>query len=165
MRIIDSNGKLFGKISILDIIIVACVLFLGVVFALNLTKKSELPISVSSDLQYTTVIKAYNIYKTPKSPFEVGDNLYSQSGEVIGKIVDIDAKIGYTKEKLLDGTYIDFENEDYVDYYLTVEGNGTYTDKGYKAQGSFLLCPNESINVSSKLFYGNVIVLSVEKNN
>ncbi len=165
MKIIDSNGKLFGKISILDIIIVAVVVFLGVVFALNVTNKSELPVSVSSDLQYTTVIKAYNVFKTPKSPFEVGDVMYTQSGEVIGKIVNIDARTGYTKEKMLDGTYIDFETEDYIDYYLTVEGNGTYTDKGYKAQGSFLLCPNETINVATKLFYGNVVVLSVEKNN
>ena len=165
MKIIDKNGKLFGKISILDIIIVAVVLFLGVVAAMNLTKKTDLPVSVSSELQYTTVIKAYNLYKPSKSPFEVGDNLYSQSGEVIGKIVNVDAKPGYTKEKLQDGTYIDFENEDYTDYYLTVEGTGTYTDKGYKAQGSFLLCPNETINVASKLFYGNVVVLSVEKNN
>ena len=69
MKIIDKNGKLFGKISILDIIIVAVVLFLGIVAAMNLTKKTDLPVSVSSELQYTTVIKAYNLYKPSKSPF------------------------------------------------------------------------------------------------
>ena len=164
MKIIDSNGKLFGKISVIDIIIVICVFFVGVIFVLNSKGEVELPVSVDLTVEYTTQLKAYNMNKTSVEPFAVGDNVYSNSGELIGKISDIKTAQGYTKEKLQDGSYVDFLSTEYTDYYLTVVGSGTLSDKGYKAQGSFSLVPNDTIKVASKLYYGNVVVLSVEKN-
>lgn len=163
MNIIDKKGKLFGKISVIDIIIVLSIVFVGVVFILNSRGKVELPVSVDSTVEYTTVLKAYNLNTTSIEPFTVGDNVYSSSGELIGKITNIEVKQGYTKEKLQDGTYIDFPNPEYIDYFLTVEGTGTLTDKGFKAKGSFSLIPNDTIKIASKVYYGNVVVLSVEK--
>ncbi len=163
MKIIDNRGKLFGKISVIDIIIVLSIVFVGAVFILNSRGKVELPVSVDSTVEYTTVLKAYNLNKTSIEPFSVGDNVYSSSGELIGKITNIDAKQGYTKEKLQDGTYVDFPNPEYTDYYLTIEGVGTLTDKGFKAQSSFSIVPNDTIKIASKVYYGNVVVLSVEK--
>ncbi len=164
MKVIDSKGRFFGKISFIDIIIVASVLFIAIVFILNSKGKVNLPVSVDSTVEYTTQLKAYNLYTTSINPFEIGDNVYSASGELIGKITNIDSKQGYTKEKLQNGTYIDLPSLEYTDYYLTVEGTGTLTDKGYKAQGSFSIIPNDTIKISSKVYFGNVVVLSVEKN-
>lgn len=163
MKIIDNKGKLFGKISIIDIVIVLSILFVATVFVLNSRGKVEVPVSVDSTVEYTTVLKAYNLNTTAIEPFTVGDNVYSSSGELIGKITDIDVKQGYTKEKLQNGTYIDFPNPEYLDYFLTIEGTGTLTDKGFKAQGSFSVVPNDTIKIASKVYYGNVVVLSVEK--
>lgn len=163
MKIIDNKGKLFGKVSIIDIIIVLSILFVATVFVLNSRGKVEVPVSVDSTVEYTTVLKAYNLNTTAIEPFTVGDNVYSSSGELIGKITDIDVKQGYTKEKLQNGTYIDFPNPEYLDYFLTIEGTGTLTDKGFKAQGSFSVVPNDTIKIASKVYYGNVVVLSVEK--
>ncbi len=164
MRIIDNKGKIFGKISIIDIIIVLCVVFVAIVFMLNSGGKVDLPVSVDSPIEYTTQIKAYNLNVTSVEPFQVGENVYSSSGELIGKIVNIDKQQGYTKEKLQDGSYKNILNPEYIDYFLTIEGSGTLTDKGYKAQGSFSIIPNDTIKIASKIFYGNVVVLSVEKN-
>ena len=163
MKIIDNKGKLFGKISIIDIVIVLSILFVATVFVMNSRGKVEVPVSVDSTVEYTTVLKAYNLNTTAIEPFTVGDNVYSSSGELIGKITDIDVKQGYTKEKLQNGTYIDFPNPEYLDYFLTIEGTGTLTDKGFKAQGSFSVVPNDTIKIASKVYYGNVVVLSVEK--
>lgn len=164
MKIIDNNGKLFGKISVIDIVIILCVIFVAVIFVMNSQGKVDLPVSVDSTVEYTTQLKAYNMNKTAVEPFKVGENVYSNSGELIGKITHIEAKQGYTKEKLQDGTYVDLLSPEYTDFYLTVEGNGTLTDKGYKASGSFSIVPNDTIKIASKLYYGNVVVLSVEKN-
>ena len=159
MKIIDNKGRFFGKISVIDIIIVLSVVFVASVFVLNSRGKVQLPVSVDSTVEYTTVLKAYNLYTTAVEPFKVGDNIYSSSGELIGKITNIEVKQGYTKEKLQNGTYLDFPNPEYLDYYLTVQGSGTLTDKGFKAQGSFSVIPNDSIKVGSKVYYGNVVVL------
>lgn len=163
MRLIDKNGKLFGKVSILDIVIVACIAFIAVVFVLSKGDKISLPISTKSNVEYNVTLKAYSVDKGMRSPFDIGDKLFGNNGEYIGKIVSVEEKATISKEKLQDGTYIDYESPRYVDYYITVEGKGTSTDKGTFAEGTFALYPNNSVVVSSKYFYGNAIVLSVEK--
>lgn len=165
MKIIDKNGKLFGKISVLDIIIVACVVFVAAVFILNKGDKISLPISTKSTVEYTATFKAYSLDKGMRSPFEVGGKLYGANGEYIGEITSVEEKATINKEKLQNGTYIDYVSPRYVDYFITVEGSGTENSKGIFAEGTFSLYPNNSVSVSSKYFYGNAIVLSVEKIN
>lgn len=163
MKIIDKNGKLFGKISILDIVIVACIAFLAVVLIAGKTGQIKLPIETKSSTEYVAKMKAYNVEKTEKSPFEVGCGLYSVNGEYIGKVTEIDRRPMISKEKLADGTYFDYESQTAYDYFLTVEGSGTVSERGVFAQGTFALYPNNSITLSSKYFSGGIVVLSVEK--
>lgn len=165
MKIIDKNGKIFGKISILDIIIVACIVFVGVIFVMNKADKVSVPIGADSSIEYTVKFKAYNVYKGERSPFNVDDKLYSNNGEYIGKITEVTEKATISKIKLQNGEYTDFESPICVDYFITVEGKGTSTEKGTFAEGTFALYPNNSVLVNSKLFAGNAVVLSVEKNN
>lgn len=164
MKIIDKNGKLFGKISLIDIIIIASTVFVATIFLLNKTDNILLPITAESKVEYTVKFKAYNVYKSTRSPFEVGDSLYSSNGELIGTITEVEEKPTISKEKLQNGTYIDFESQVNVDYFFTVSGRGTVSDKGVFADGTFALYPNNSISVTSKNFAGNTVVLSVEKN-
>jgi len=163
MKLIDKSGKLFGKISVLDILIVVSVVFIATVFILNSSKQIKLPISTKANTEYIVEFKAYNIEKGTQAPFAVGDNLYANTGELIGEIVEVESKPMITKEKLQNGTYFDFESEKSLDYFITVKGLGTVTEKGLFAQGTFALYPSNSVQVSSRSFYGNVIVLSVEK--
>ncbi len=163
MKIIDNKGKIFGKVSIIDILIAFCLIFIAVVFVLKISGNIKIPTPTKQNVEYTTQIKAYNLFKTDKEPFKVGEKLYSSSGDVIGEIIAIDKQQGYSNEKLQDGTFIKFKNDEYIDYYLTVKGVGSYTDKGYKAEGKFILCPSDTITVSSGMYYGSAVVLSVEK--
>ncbi len=163
MKIIDKNGKLFGKLSILDIIIVVCVLFIAGVFVFGRTGQLKLPIETKATIEYVAKLKAYNIEKSEKAPFEVGSSIYASTGEYIGHVTEIERKPMVSKEKLSDGTYFDYESQTAYDYFLTVEGTGTETDKGMFAQGTFALYPNNSISTTSKYFAGSVVVLSVEK--
>lgn len=163
MKIVDKNGKLFGKISILDIVIVAVIAFLGVVFIMNKADKIELPVLTKTDTEYTVRFKAYNVTATEQIPFNVGEKLYASTGEYIGEITEVSWSELETKEKLHDGTYFTFKNPRSRDYYITVKGKGSSNDKGVFAQGTFAMFPNNSQTVSSRYFYGNVVVLSVEK--
>ena len=165
MKLIDTKGKLFGKISVIDIAIVLCVLCLLATFALNLFGKDNAPVSSVNDVKYSAVFKVYNMYEPYTEPFKIGDTLYSSAGTLIGEIVEISQKPAYSKLKLADGTYKDFSDGTLIDYYVTVEGVGSDTDSTIKADGTFSLIPNTDMMVSSKLYYGNAVVLSVEKIN
>lgn len=163
MKFIDKNGKLFSKISIIDIIIIVTLLFLAAVFALNLFGKADAPVSNVPEVSYTTELKVYSMYKTAVEPFAVGDNVYSSTGALIGKIEEIAVEDAYTKKTMANGQYVDFKSGEYVDYYLKISGKGSQTDAGIKSGGVFALNPNAAIIVSSRLYYGNAIVLSVKK--
>ncbi len=163
MKAIDKNGKLFGKVSILDIIIVVCIVFVAAVFLLSRSGGVKLPSKTSATSEYSLELKAYSIDKGDISPFEVGASLYGSNGEYIGKITNIRSEPMPIKVDQPDGTFKYFDSEKSLDYYLTVDGSGKETDKGFFAQGTLGLFPNNSILVSSKNYYGNVVVLSVEK--
>ena len=163
MKIIDKNGKLFGKVSILDIVILLCVVFLAAVFVMGRTGGLKLPISTKTSVNYTAKFKAFNIENSEKYPFEVGSSLYGMTGEYIGKVTEVEKKPYTTKERLASGKYFDYESQTANDYFITVEGSGTESEKGIFAEGTFALYPNNSVQVSSRYFSGNIIVLSVEK--
>ena len=164
MKIIDENGRLFKKISILDIVIVLTILFLGIIFILSKGDKIAVPVTADSNVGYTVKFKAYTIDKGARSPFDVGDKLYGYNGELIGEITEVEEKAMITKEKLQDGTYFDCVSQQYVDYFITVKGTGTSNDKGTFAEGTFALYPNNSVSLTSRNFCGTAVVLSVEKN-
>ena len=52
MKVIDKNGKLFGKISLLDIIIVAVIVFLVGIFVAGRFGQVKLPIETKSNTEY-----------------------------------------------------------------------------------------------------------------
>ena len=163
MKIIDKNGKLFGKISIIDIIIVAAIIFVIASFAAGVSQNTADVAVKKQEVGYTTLIKSYSLYNTEKAPFEVGNNIYGNDGELIGKIVKLEKKPTVIKLKLADGTYVSRDSSEYFDFYLTVEGTGTQTEKGIFASGTLPLIPGNNFTASSKNFNGNSIVLSVEK--
>lgn len=163
MKIIDKNGKIFSKISIIDIVIVLAILFLVLSFAFSKTSNSNGVTVSKQEIKYTTQIKVYGMIKTERSPFAVNDNIYGSNGEFVGKVVSLEVKPTVSKVKLTDGTHVDHTSEEYVEYFITLEGSGTQTDKGVFASGTLAVIPNNNISISSKLYVGNAIVLSVEK--
>ena len=161
---INKNGKLFGKISVIDIVIVLVILALGAVLVMGKFGRLSLPMAAQkTNIDYVVKLKAYNVEKTTTPPFEVGCSLYSNTGELIGVVTEV-TKTPYTiKDRLADGSYFDYESETAYDYYLTAEGSGSVTDKGIFAQGTFALYPNNSMELTSRKFVGGLTVLSVEK--
>lgn len=163
MKAITKDGKFFGRISVLDIIIICAAAFLVVVFVLSATKNISLPAITKSSIDYTAKFKAYSVEKCARSPFNVGDKIYSYNEEYIGEIVSVEVQPLVVKSKLQDGTLFDFERPDYDDYIITVKGSGSYSDNGYAASGTFSLFPNNSVGITSRYFSGSAVVLSVEK--
>lgn len=161
--IIDKKGKLFGKISIIDIILVLAVIFVIVVLAMRMGGKVDLPFVTQPDTEYTVKLKATSLNKTDMDPFHEGEKVYSEAGELIGTITDVEYSPNSVKKYLNSGESFDFEDPDYSDYVITVEGVGTVNDSGVMAEGTYLLIPGNNNKIASKYFNGYAIVLSVEK--
>lgn len=163
MKLIDKDGKLFSKISIIDIVIVLVILFIVVSLVFGKTDTPAATKVSKNETNYTLVLKAYGLYKHDREPFSVGDNIYGNNGESIGKVTAITSENTKSNIKLSDGKYVEFSNPQFYDYFLTIEGKGTSTEKGMFASGTLPLIPCNNVTISSKYFNGNSIVLSVEK--
>ncbi len=162
MKYLDEKGRLFGKISIIDVLIIASALFAVIALIVNIIIPKSKVVDINLPVKYATELKAYNLSKTEIKPFRIGDKVYTVTGELVGKITNIEEKQGFVKEKLQDGSYVDMPSPEYTDYYLTVVGSGVLTPRGYKADDSLTLIPNESVRVATKFYFGNVVVLSVK---
>jgi hypothetical protein len=152
-KILDENGRLFGKVSVIDVIVLIAV----VVLAIAAFTKFNLPDSpVSSD---RTVDVVYTIQVNAMRDLEggltrllrAGDKLYfRRTGAFIGTIVDVRISDAMSLESLEDGTYILARVYDRYDVELVVEAKCTYSNGRYYADRTFELHANEESHVYTK---------------
>ena len=105
MKILDRDGRLFGKISIIDVIVILVV----AVLALAIYVKTQMP-QTGTSVTTTKVVYQMKLNNQPEymlSAIQVGDQMYdkeSSTGGSLGTIVDIEGSPGTEQGELDDGT-------------------------------------------------------------
>ncbi len=155
MKIIDRNGRLFGKISIIDVLVIAVV----IVMAAALYFKGRQTHTGASVTERPIVfqIRAQGIDNYVADAILEEDYLYDQGyssgGKPIGRItlVEVERTPG-TKvaDELGDGTAALVEAEDTVDLLITVEGSGLVSGRSYSINRVYDLGINSSRNYATK---------------
>ena len=91
MKIIDRNGRLFGKISVIDLLVVAVVVVLAA--ALYFKNNQAHTGTTVTEENITFQIRARGVYDYVADAIQVGDGLYDKDyasgGKAIGRITDI----------------------------------------------------------------------------
>ena len=145
-KIIDKQGRLFGKISVIDVIVIIIVLLLGAAlyFKFNVLEIT----SSSGELEpITYVIKVSGVREYTLNNLEIGDILFDEdndSGNSVGTITDIEAEQAMAASELTDGTYVMAEIEDCYDITLTIEASGLVSS------GRYFVNKNYEVNANSK---------------
>lgn len=135
MKIMDNKGRLFGKISIIDVVVVLVVVVMA--FALYM-KNNTLDASKTGEAANTPitfVVEAEHIPLNVVDAIQVGDMVYDKdraSGGAIGKITNIELKPAARTERLTNGVYASMTNEHARNLLITIEGTGSVTN-GYYA--------------------------------
>ena len=145
----DKNGKLFGKISLVDILVV--ILIIGVI-AGTVYKFTSPNTSVGSGevlLTYTLKINGVRdfTYEYYKEGFECYD---SKTGEYIGKIAGVRQEPYRERVVLLDGTVDYFEKPNVIVIYVDIETKGTENAVAFFAQGTYELKAGSEIQLQTK---------------
>lgn len=97
MKIIDKNGKLFGKINVMDIIIVLLVIVIGVAVINKLNNKGS----------GTAISSA-------KKDIYIVAEAYSQAPDIAESIVEGEALVAQNKYQPGNIDYVDIRDDDYV---------------------------------------------------
>lgn len=149
MKIIDRNGRLFGKISIIDLVVVAVVIVMA--FALYVkTNHNEITSTSTSNTPITYQMLVRGVRTYVADAVQVGDHVYDQDrnsgGGSLGEITDIEILPSGKLAEFKDGTIDTVPVEDGVDMLLTIQVEGLITEGRYVLNRVYDLGVNSSRN-------------------
>ena len=104
--IINKDGKLFGKISVIDILAVLIIVVLIAGIASRFSGKSNVVVSSGEKIKCTFLVK--NVREYTADALKQGGPVYDKtSKEYIGEIVDVKQTEGKFKVNMADGSFKD----------------------------------------------------------
>lgn len=163
MKIIDRNGRLFGVISVIDLLVIGVVIVMAA--ALYFKNNQTHTGTTVTEQPITFQVLARGVRGYVVDAIRVGDGLYDQnypSGDrAIGHITEVQVERDPgTKlaESLGDGTAALVEAEDTVDLLITLEGTGLVEGRRYSINRIYALGVNSGRTYYTKRaqFVGSV---------
>ena len=154
MKILDRDGRLFGKISIIDVIVILVV----AVLALAIYVKTQMP-QTGTSVTTTKVVYQMKLNNQPEymlSAIQIGDELFDKERSTgsLGTIIDIEVSSGTEQGELDDGTVAYVPAEGYYDILLTIEGDALIGSDGSVALNRIYdLGVNSHRNFNTKYAY------------
>lgn len=130
-KLIDENGRLFGFVSVIDVLVVAVALVLA---AALYTRNTALPIASAADpmddITYQVVIS--NMPAGRLESLREGDYLYDkETFNLVGKIVGIEVEDCVISMLKADGTYVMAPIDSRYNVTLTVEAKAMKDERGH----------------------------------
>ena len=155
--IIDSKGKLFGKVSIIDILIVLIVLAAVAGVAYKFTKsKTASPFVKLDNLEikfYQEEVPEYVAKAVKRGDLAVE----SEQNSVFGRVTDIkvDKSVSWSQTPI--GEIIQSTKPGYSSVLITIEGKGIYGDSGVRiGNADYYIGRTTLLKVGNAIFYGRI---------
>lgn len=146
----NKNGKLFGKISVIDIIVVVCIALLAFGLYAKFTSSSDaVTSSEKANIEFVYKVKSVRDYTV--DGFKKGGPLYdSDTKEYMGEVTGVTTEPAKMQVSLVDGTYKDLEIPNKYDAYVTVRVSGKYNSLGYYTNDNKYIGAGSTLNAWSK---------------
>lgn len=164
MKIMDRNGRLFGKISIVDVVVILVVLVMGAA----IYYKTHQP-QTGSKVTTTTIVYEMQLQNQPQymvDALKVGDQMYDKdrsTGGSLGEILDIQVTPGTKQAELSDGTVAMVPCEGYYNVTLTLQAEALIeSDGNYAVNRIYDLGVNSTRNFNTKYAYFVGTISSIE---
>lgn len=157
-KVIDNEGRLFGKVSVIDLAVVLIVAVMAV--ALYVKNNSLDASSTSSESNATIyfVAESGQVADYIADAIKVGDKVYDKdrsSGGAIGEIVDIETSPSALMAGTYRGEYVKAPNDEAKSMRVTVKCNGSIAGGRFTINRVYYLGVNANRN-----FYTPYAILS-----
>ncbi len=150
-KVIDKQGRIFGKISVIDIFVLLIVLALGAALYLKFNVLDFTNKAAETDtLTYTVTIEGVRQYTV--DGLKTGDLLYdvNSSSSAVGTITGIDVADAQKAAETLDGTTVLGRYEGRYDVTLTVTADGVISGGRYLVNKTYELNANSEREFQTK---------------
>ena len=161
MKIIDNNGRLFGKISVIDVMVILIVAVMAVALYLKTTTMTHTSTSTNNE-KFTYQVYARGVASYVEDDLRLEDTLFDEdrtNSGCLGVIKSIEVLPGTEQVAFDDGTVELAPSEDTVDLLLTIEGEGLINGKSYSLNRVYDLGVNSARNFCTQYarFTGTVV--------
>lgn len=146
---INRDGKLFGKVSIIDIVVIALVIVLALGVYKMFADDSSAVVTSSEKVECTFIIKNVRSY-TADALAKKGSLYDKVSKEYVGEITDVKVDDGLYQINMADGSFKQVVPEDRYNVYVTVEFDGKASDNGYYTAVNKYLGAGTSLGITTK---------------
>jgi hypothetical protein len=145
----DKNGRLFGKLSIIDLFIVVLLIAAIAAGAYKMFSSSTSVSAGEKKLSYT--LKISGVRDFTYEYYEPGFLCFDKkTDEPVGEIIGVRQEPYRERVVLLDGSVIYAEKPGVITIYLDIETDGTETDAAFFAGGTYELKAGSELNLRTK---------------
>jgi hypothetical protein len=123
-RFIDDRGRFFGKINIIDVLVVLLVIAVGVFIFVRIQGTGNQVVGVR------TTFAVEKVRYLTVDAIQVGDKVHDETGSLIGTVVSRDPQPTQVEFGNGDGKAVGSPSEVYQDVIIEVKGDGQVTSSG-----------------------------------
>ncbi|MBE5039199.1 DUF4330 domain-containing protein [Ructibacterium gallinarum] len=146
---LKKDGKLFGKISIIDIAVILIVVLLAAGVLIKFSGNQNVPVSSGEKLECVVQVKNVRDY-TVEALKKGGPVFDKTTKEYIGTITGVTTEPGETTLLLNDGSYRNVETEGRYNAYVTIAFDGKESDGGYYTATNKQMAAGSSLGMNAK---------------
>lgn len=155
---IDKNGKIFGKVSIIDLIIILIVIAVGIfgIRRLGLFSPKESATDIKNNLRITFYQEEVNSFTANNVNLEdpTTETLLNKS---FGKVVNIEKGDSVSWGEDQNGKQVKTTKAGWSSIFITMETNGTLGPNGISIGGStYYIGQFITLRVGDSIFYGRI---------
>ena len=159
--ILDKNGKIGGKISIIDIAVILVILLVAAGIFARYGSRVTKAVQSQEEFRYVLKIESVRQY-TVDALNKKGAVTDKRSEKYLGDIVDVQVE-GATRESVTaDGKVTYAAVPDYYTCYVTIDAHGKESDENYVLDDTTELSVGRIIDFYSKYVKTSGMIMSVE---
>ena len=155
---IDRNGKLFGKISVLDVAVV--LLFVAMVAGFVMRGGTAAAAQIfASNQEFEVVLAVERVRVYSVNAVNLGDLFFEQHAALLGEVIDYWYERADDLVRLDDGTIVVMENEYRYNLFVRLRAQGFISEtNGFYIGGNNHVAPGQLIRVQSNNIFAFMTV-------
>lgn len=158
---IDKNGRLGGRVSILDVCVVVLVVALSVGFVLRGGTQTAAQILNAND-EFYVVLVVERVRDFSVNAVDVGDIFFERNAALLGEVVDTWTERFNEIVIMDDGTLVGMDNEFRYNLFVRLRAQGFVSaDEGYFIGGNNHVSAGQLLQVQSNRLFVNMFVHEV----
>jgi len=158
---LDNNGRLGGKLSILDLCVVILVLALLAGFFMRGGTQTAAQILNAND-EFYVVLVVERVRQFSVDAVSVGDVFFERHAAILGEVVETWAERSNELVRLDDGTLVEMDNEFRYNLFVKLRSQGFISDaEGYFIGGNNHVSAGQLLQIQSHNIFVNMFVQEV----